>query len=194
MAEETGRVRRLDPLHPDTLDTEQRRVYDDITTGPRSGQPFRMLDDEGRLLGPFDALVRVPGLGEAVQLVGERIRFHGSMDDRIRELVILTVAVHWDCEYEWYAHSRLALDRELLTAAELAALRRDETACSFGAPERAVLELVRSLLAHRQVPDDMYGALREHLSEEQIVEIAFTVGHYGLLAAVLTTFAIAAPE
>lgn len=194
MAEETGRGRRLEPLHPEGLDTEQRRVYDEITLGPRSGQPFRMLDDEGRLLGPFDALVRVPAVGEAVQRVGERLRFQSTIDERTRELVILTVAVHWNCEYEWYAHSRLALDRGLLTPAELAALLRDVTPRSFGAPERAVLDAVRSLLVHRRMPDGMYGALRRHLPEAQIVEIVLAVGYYGLLAAVLTTFAIPAPE
>lgn len=146
------------------------------------------------MLGPFDALLRIPEVGEAVQLLGERLRFRGILKDRMRELVILVVAAHCHSEYEWYAHSLMARHQELLTAEELDALHEVRTPDTCDGRERAVLDLVRRLLESREVPADLYLAARDRLGEEELVELACLVGYYALLAGVLTTFAVSAPE
>ena len=56
---------RLPLLHPEALGEEQREVYEAITGGPRRDgpSPMRYVDGEGRLLGPFNAMLYSPAVG-----------------------------------------------------------------------------------------------------------------------------------
>ena len=57
---------------PDELDEPRRAVYDAIAGGPRAAGPqaFRLTDDDGRLEGPFNAMLVSPGVGLALQELG----------------------------------------------------------------------------------------------------------------------------
>lgn len=185
------RARKLTPAE---LSLEQRGVYEAITGGARAGQAAPLTDEDGGLLGPFDPLLRVPGVGDAVQRLGEQLRFAGVLHARLRELAILTVATSWRSEYEWYAHSTIARDSRLLTDAEIDALGRGEAPETCDEPERAALALVHALLASGEVPERVYEPVRDLLGAEALVELSCLVGYYGLLAGVLATFAVGAPE
>jgi len=104
-------VNRLPGLTPDRLDPEQRELYDAIARGPRSRGPqhFPLVDADGALLGPFNAMLLAPGLGAALQEVGAAIRFHGTLDARARELAILVVASRWDSAFERSSHEAVGL-------------------------------------------------------------------------------------
>src|SRR4051794_18477744 len=56
-------IGRLPHPTPGELDDDQRAVYDAITGGPRGSGPFRLTDAEGRLHGPFNAMLVNPQLG-----------------------------------------------------------------------------------------------------------------------------------
>lgn len=185
---------RMRRLAPGELTAEQRRVYEGITGGARAGQAVPLTDEEGRLLGPFDPLLRVPGVGDAVQRLGEQLRFAGVLHARLRELTILAVATSWRSDYEWYAHSSIARERGLLTEADIDALGRGDLPGTCDEPERAALALVHALLARGEVPERTYAPVRELLGADALVELSCLVGYYGLLAGVLATFAIGAPE
>ena len=70
---------RLKELTPESMTPEQRRVADAIQSGPR-GVGLR---------GPFNALLRSPDLADAVQKVGEYVRFKSSIPQRLNELAII---------------------------------------------------------------------------------------------------------
>ena len=128
---------------PDELTDEQRAVQHAITSGPRaSGAPaFSLTDDEGRLHGPFNAMLLAPQVGLAMQELGGALRYRTSLTDREREIAILQVAVARRSEFEWYAHERVGV-RAGLTDDELADLLRGELPATFsagrdaGAPNR----------------------------------------------------------
>ncbi len=75
----------------------QRAVAAEIASGPRGG-----------VRGPFLALLHNPELARRLQEVGEYLRFQTGLPDRLVELVILVTARHYACQFEWYAHERLA--------------------------------------------------------------------------------------
>src|SRR5262249_4328375 len=107
-----GRV-RLHHFRPDELNTEQRELYDVLTKGSRAQVSFPrtdigMTDAEGRLQGPFNAMLHHPRLGFAVQEVSRRLRFEGVLTHRTREIVILIVAASQRSEFEWAAHASIA--------------------------------------------------------------------------------------
>src|SRR5579862_2901275 len=115
---------RIPKLAPASLDAEQRSLYHSIAGGRRAQGPqlFRLTDEAGCLEGPFNAFLLQPRLGAALQGLGSSVRYETGLDDRCRELAILTVAAHWDSDFEWYAHEPLARAAGLTTPT-LTALR-----------------------------------------------------------------------
>lgn len=189
---ESDRVGRIPLSHPEQLTKEQRELYDRIAGGERANGPFRMCDEQGRLLGPFNALLQSPGLGGAVERVGAALRFHGELEDRVRELLICAVAAHWRSDYEWYAHSRVAR-RVGISDADLDALWRGRIPDGLPDGEIAALQLAQALLEERSVDEQVYAAAHERHGTHGVVEICAVVGYYQLLAGMLSTFDIPAP-
>jgi len=89
---------RMAPIPLDKMSEAQKKVANDIMSGPRGG-----------MRGPFNAWLRSPELADRLQKVGEYLRFHTSLDKRVNEMAIIMTAQHWGSQYEWYAHAPLAL-------------------------------------------------------------------------------------
>jgi 4-carboxymuconolactone decarboxylase len=88
---------RMAPISLDKMSPAQRKVAEDIMSGPRGG-----------LRGPFNAWLRSPELADRLQKVGEYLRFNTSLDKRVNEMAIIMTAQAWGSQYEWYAHAPLA--------------------------------------------------------------------------------------
>jgi 4-carboxymuconolactone decarboxylase len=179
---------RLVPLLPAELDDAQRALYDTIVTGPRAGSG--LADERGSLRGPFDPLLRAPGLGDVVQQLGARLRFRTALPDALRELAILVTAAHWECGFELAAHARIARSVGV-DAAVVAALTEGRAVdLVAGSPERIVHEAASELVRTKRLSDGSYAALVALLGETQTVELVLVLGYYSLLALVLETFEV----
>src|SRR4249919_1849087 len=88
----------------DALDDDGREVWDSITATRGS-----IVTDDGTLMGPFNAWVNAPGIGGRLAELGAALRFQSSIERRLLEVAIITVGAHWKAEFEWWAHSRMAL-------------------------------------------------------------------------------------
>jgi len=68
-----------------------------------------------------------------------------------------------------------------LTEEQIAAIPSWETAGCFDAVQRAVLAYTDCLGSqHGRVPDGLFDALSEHLSDEEILELTYIVATYGM--------------
>jgi 4-carboxymuconolactone decarboxylase len=170
-------------LPPSALDPPARRVYDAITgstrNNPRRAMP--LTDEDGRLEGPFNAMLFSPSVGLAVQAVGGALRFEGVLPTRLRELAVLEVAVVRRCTFEWLSHVALAKAAGL-TGEDIAALQSAQDSPGFTPVERLVRELTRDLLTRRDLTDDQVEAAQAALGVEGACELLFLVGYYDLLA------------
>ncbi|TQS44075.1 carboxymuconolactone decarboxylase family protein [Cryptosporangium phraense] len=182
----SGRIPRR---APEELAGEERRLYDEIVGGPRAQGPalFRLTDDDGGLLGPFNAMLLSPSIGEKLQALGAGIRYGGELSDRAREIAILAVAAHWDSRFERYAHEAVAshagLPHEVVTAI------RDHTPAALDDPvEQAVLDLSTTLLTTKDLDDDAYARAKRVLGEPAVFELTTLVGYYSTLALQLRVF------
>lgn len=179
---------RLDPLTPDLLDDEQRRLYDTIVTGPRAGSG--LVDGAGALRGPFDALLRSPTIGDAVQGLGAAIRYRGALPDQVRELAILLAASEWRCSFELAAHAPIArsvgVDEEVVRAI----VAGEPIAPRDGTAARLVADVARELFDSRRLSDETYARAVGMLGEPQVVELLVVFGYYSLLAIVLEGFEV----
>ena len=70
---------RVEPLRPEAMTDDQRAVYDALASGKR-GAAIKAPD--GTLVGPFNAMLLNPHVGNRVQSVGEALRFEISLSRR----------------------------------------------------------------------------------------------------------------
>jgi 4-carboxymuconolactone decarboxylase len=181
-----GRLRRCSPHE---LDRDQRRLYATITAGDRARGPqfFRLADDEGRLEGPFNAMLLNPPIGDALQRLGVAIRYGGRLPTRCREIAILAVAAHWQCEFEQRAHEPIATHAGL-SVAQIAALCNGEPLDLTDPEEAAVLEVTRRLLRDGELDDGGYAAAVDAIGADKLFELTTLVGYYSLLALQMNVF------
>ncbi|MBQ1442306.1 MAG: carboxymuconolactone decarboxylase family protein [Renibacterium sp.] len=180
--------RYLAPL-PEELSPEQLAVYRSIAEGPRKSEAglVPVVDEDGRLLGPFALMAIAPGLGGAVQAVGSALRFHGAIPAAARELAILMVAVHHQCDFEWFAHERAARAAGL-TEQQLAAVRSAGKPEGLDAHSAAVWQAVGALLSRETLDAAEYAEATAALGQEQLIELVWLKGYYAMLATALAAF------
>ncbi len=182
-------MRRLPGLLPGELTEEQAEVYRAIAGGPRAAGPqaFALTDEEGRLRGPFNAMLLSPPVGLAVQAVGAAVRYGSVLSDRARELAILVVAAHWGSAFEREAHE--AVGRAVgLTEPEIEALRAGAAPALADPAEQAVVRATSALLLGG-LDDADYAAAVAAVGERGVFELTTLVGYYAMLALQLRVFA-----
>ncbi len=187
-----GRLRRL---VANDLDDDQRSLFDEIVGGPRSRgrQMFRLTGHDGALEGPFNAFLRQPQLGRALQAVGAAVRYQGLLSDRCRELAILVVAHRWDSAFEWYAHEAVGRHIGLRSDDLDAVVNRDYS--RIGDPVERVLVATTDLLAWEgDLNDDAYSEAVSALGERELFELVTLVGYYANLALQLRVFRVGVPN
>jgi len=185
---------RIPKLAPSALDHEQRSLYDAIAGGRRAQgrQLFRLVDEEGRLEGPFNAFLLQPRLGSALQALGSSVRYDTGLDDRCREIAILVVAAHWRSDFEWYAHE--AVGRAAgLGDTELSAVRNGRHDALTGR-EAVVARTVATLLKRGDLDDVEYREAAGQVGQEGLFELLTLVGYYATLALQLRVFRVPAPD
>ncbi|MEE1765124.1 carboxymuconolactone decarboxylase family protein [Streptomyces sp. SP18BB07] len=181
---------RLAGLLPGALDEQQTEVYHAITAGPRAAGPqaFALVDEEGRMRGPFNAMLLSPPVGLAVQAVGTAVRYESVLTDRVREMAILVVAAEWGSGFEREAHEEVGR-RCGLTESELRALRADGLPDLADPAERAALNAVVALTCAGALSDQEYYDTVAAWGERGLFELTTLVGYYALLALQLRVFA-----
>ena len=188
-------MHRLSSLPVDNLDPEQRQLFDMVMGGKRSvGRSLQdFLDADGSMRGPFNALLHHPRAGSVVQRLGEILRFEGNLTDVQREVAILTVGRHWQAQYEWWAHAKIAANvgvpRDVIHA-----IKEQVPLPSNKADITGIYEFVRELTEARKVSQRCFDAVHTLLGDSGVVELVILVGYYGIISAVLNTFQVPLPE
>jgi alkylhydroperoxidase family enzyme len=186
---------RLDLIAPADLDDAQRALYAAITGGPRAGQAgtVPIVDESGRLLGPFAVMLLTPEVGNAVQQVGAKIRFAAALTARERELAILAVAGVLRSDFERMAHEPAAL-RAGVTQAQVNAVLSGQVPDGLAGDEALACRLAQVMTADRTLADEDYEAGLAALGRERLAELTWLVGYYSALALSLSVFRPFLPE
>lgn len=188
-----GRLPRNETLD---LDDEQRAAVDRIRSGTarwaeESG--FAATDDEGGLIGPFNAFVLRPRPGAAFNRWVATDQQESSLAATVREVVILTVGAAWGAAYELYAHTAVARSVGLDENAVQALL--DGTAAQvLTGDELVVHRFVDELVLTHRVTDDTYAAAEAALGRDGVLDTVHLTGMYLSVSALLNAFEIPAPD
>jgi 4-carboxymuconolactone decarboxylase len=173
---------RMAPIPLDKMSEAQKKVANDIMSGPRGG-----------MRGPFNAWLRSPELADRLQKVGEYLRFHTSLDKRVNEMAIIMTAQHWGSQYEWYAHAPLAL-KAGLDPSIVAAIGAGKKPEKMKDDEAIVWEFTTQLRRDHAVDDDIYAKALEKFGEQGVMDLIAVNGYYDVVSMTLNVARVMPPE
>src|ERR1700721_1641524 len=102
---------RLPLLDPQALSAAQKEVYGRLSnTFVRWSDRihFQSKTEDGKLIGPFNPILYSPGISLPFLDLHDAEEKQTSVNERIRQVVILGVGAVWQCEYELYAPAAAA--------------------------------------------------------------------------------------
>ncbi|MEO8052481.1 MAG: carboxymuconolactone decarboxylase family protein [Acidobacteriota bacterium] len=164
------------PLIPaDKLTPDQKKAVDLLAATPRGA---------AGPTGPFVPLLRSPELMNRLQAVGEYLRFHNSIPQKLVEMTTIMAAREFAQQYEWDTHYPLALKAGLSTdtAHAIAAGRRPQ---SLADDEEVAYTFVAELLQNKSVSDPTYAGMKAKFGEQGVIDTTGLVGYYSTLAMIL---------
>ena len=169
---------RLAPLAADLWDAEARDLL-------KRG----VLVGDGKVLNVFATLAHHPKLLKRWLVFGNHVLAKSTLNARSREILILRTGWLCGAPYEWGQH--VVIGRAAgLSDSEIAAISEGPTAQSWSEPEKLLLAAADELFAHRTIGDPTYAALARSYSEQQLLDIVFTIGQYQLVSTALNTFRV----
>ncbi len=173
---------RMPAIPLEKMTDAQKKAAEEIINGPR-----------GALYGPFVPLIRSPELMDRVQKLGEYLRYHSAVGQRLTELVILITARHWSQKVEWAIHAPLAIDAGIKPETVRAIA---EHRAPIGAPddEQIVYRFCIELQQTKNISDATYQRAVEKFGEQGVMDMLGINGYYTLLAMVMNGARTAVPE
>ena len=127
-------------------------------------------------LNVFRTLLRRPKTAKAINDLLLSLLFGGTLDDRLRELVIMRIGWATGSDYEWTQHWTVAQDPFGVSADELLALRDWEASDAFGDVERAVLAATDEALATGTASRATIATCRDLLgSDDAVLELVASI-------------------
>jgi len=142
-------------------------------------------------LSIFQVLLHHPPLARGINDLLATMLWHGSLDPRLRELVIMRIGWLTACDYEWTQHWRVA-SRLGVSADDLVAVRDWRGYDGFGPAERAVLAATDDVVRDGAVSDESWAACARELNGETtvLVELVTAIGAWRMVASILHSLGV----
>ena len=167
-------------------DEELRLTYEKMAAaaGPVSG-----------VLNVFKTVAHNPRLLRAWTRMGTVLLAPGgiTLSPRLREIAILRIAQQCGSEYEFAHHISIA-KAVGLTEEEISSLQDFDESPLFSELDRAVIRYTDALASMDPGSPDVARELKRWLSDRELVELSFCIGHWGMVARVLVPLEIPVDE
>ncbi|BBZ52906.1 carboxymuconolactone decarboxylase family protein [Mycobacterium heidelbergense] len=146
-------------------------------------------------LSIFQVLLNHPALARAVNDLLATMLWHGSLDPRLRELVIMRIGWLTACDYEWTQHWRVA-SRLGVSAEDLLAVRDWQGYDGFGPTERAVLAATDDVVRDGAVSAASWAACARELQGDTtvLIELVTAIGAWRMVASVVRSLDVPLEE
>lgn len=186
---------RLPLVDPATLTGAGRELFAHMqaTVVPwaeRSG--FAATTGGGCVIGPFNASLLNPSIAAEFLKLQAAEEKYTSLNERVRQVVILTVGAVWQAPYELYAHSAVARHAGL-DDSDVAALVAGGLPEHLTDAEKIARRLALALTTSHRVEDDLYQDAQKTFGAAGVFEITVLTGIYHTVCGILNVFAIPAP-
>jgi 4-carboxymuconolactone decarboxylase len=162
------------PLIPlEKMTDLQKKHAEEIIKGPR-----------GALYGPFIPLIRSPELMDRAQRMGEYLRYHSAIGNKLSELVILIVSRRWTQQFEWDTHEPIAL-KVGISPETVKAIREGRKPAQLSDDEQIVYDVTTELDATKDLSDATYKRAVERFGEPGVIDMVGIQGYYTFLAMIM---------
>jgi 4-carboxymuconolactone decarboxylase len=186
---------RLPLADPASLTDAQRGLLDVMmnTMVPWANEvPFQSTTADGRLIGPFNPALLNPQTATKFLELQFAEQLNTSLDERVRQVIVLTVGAIWGADYELYAHAAVARQVRLSESAI-------RTLVSGGLPgelterEQLAQRVTRQLCVDHRLDDELSCEAENIFGTVGLIDMTTLIGVYHGVCVTLTMFAVPAP-
>jgi 4-carboxymuconolactone decarboxylase len=136
--------------------------------------------------GSFNISVRDPDGGQLFFDMGDRVRFHMSVPDKLKELAIILTARYWGAQFEWLAHRRAAVQAGL-SEDKVKAIAEGRRPVGMSPDEEAVYNFITELFKTKQTSDATFAAVKNVAGERGVVDLIVSAGYYQVVSMLMNT-------
>lgn len=146
-------------------------------------------------LSIFQVLLNHPPLARAINDLLATMLWHGALDPRLRELVIMRIGWFTGCDYEWTQHWRVA-SRLGVAPEDLVGVRDWRAYDGFGPTERAVLAATDDVLRDGAVSAESWAACEGELKSDTtvLIELVTAIGAWRMVSSILRSLQVPLEE
>jgi 4-carboxymuconolactone decarboxylase len=185
---------RLALMSPSALNSEQRRLYDDMRKGIEANfKGFTAIDDSGRLIGPWNPWLRFPKFGGPVWELVKSLSTSPKLPRPVREVAILVTGAHFHSAYEIYAHVLVAELRGIADD-KIATIVAGQRPGDLTREEAVAYDLASALVSGGVLPALTYRQAVALFGEDGTAEFIYLVGLYCMVSVTLNGFDVPVPE
>lgn len=146
-------------------------------------------------LSIFQVLLNHPRLARTFNDMLATMLWHGALDPRLRELVIMRIGWLTSCDYEWTQHWRVASGLGV-SADDLLGVRDWPDYNGFGPVERAVLAATDDVVRDGVVGSAAWAACERELDSDTtvLIELVTAIGAWRMVASILHSLKVPLEE
>lgn len=141
----------------------------------------RIVAERGSVLHLYQMLLHSPPVAEGWLTYLTAIRQTSTLPGKLREMVIMRVAIINGAPYEADQHAPIAL-QEGMTQAQLDELEGWRDSTLFDETERAVLAYTDAMTRNVQVEPEVFAAVQQRFSPRHLIELTATVAAYNMVS------------
>jgi len=153
---------------------------------PEQNEEVKALADQirkerGQLHNLYKMLLNSPPVARGWLNLLTAVRQQCKLAGRVREIVIVRIAILNGADYEYDSHIPLAL-KEGITQEQVEGLRDWQSSKAFDAKDRAVLGYTDSMTKDIHVPEEVFEPLKPHFDARELTELTATIAAYNLVS------------
>ncbi len=167
---------RIPPLPPEEWNDTAREI-------------MAPLVERGSDYNIFRTLVNHPHLAKRWLVFANHVLGKSTLAAREREIVILRIGYLCRAGYEWGQHVLIGR-RAGLSDDEIRRIKEGPKAPGWSEVDALLLTATDELRADAHISDATWKGLSKHFSEQQLMDLVFTVGQYNLVSMALNTLGV----
>jgi len=119
---------------------------------------------------------------------------NSTLSPRHRQLLILRTSYAWRAPYPWAHHARISKVVSDLGDAEIEATARELELDEWSLFELALLRACDETRSHGSIQEPTWRVLAGELDPRQLIDVAFAIGQYALIATALNSLRVQLDE
>jgi len=171
---------RIKTLSDDELDEDAKKLLEPMAA-------------RGEVFNIFRTMVNHPDLMRRWMVFANHVLVKSTISAREREIVILRIGYLCKSAYEWGQHVLIAR-RAGISDDEIRAIQEGPATSVLSDHEKLLLQATDELHGDAFISDGTWQGLKSSYSDQQMMDLVFTVGQYNLVSMALNSFGVQADE